>query len=78
MMAESKSSGELYQEVAVSEISSRFGEGFVCQNAAGNQAIRRVVLGEFNKLTGDKVVWERGRRLWRFREAGDEPGRMQP
>ncbi len=72
------SSGELYQEVAVAEISSRFGQGFVYQNAAGNEAINKDVLVEFAKLTRDKVVWERGRRVWRLREAGDEPGRVQP
>jgi len=65
----------LSQDVAVSEIALRFGEAFVYENQNGNPAIRADVLREFRKLTTDTVVWERGEKLWRFREDYDPPGR---
>lgn len=66
----------LSQDVAVSEIAHRFGEAFVYDNQNGNPAIRADVLREFRKLTPDTVVWERGEKLWRFREDYDPPGRL--
>jgi hypothetical protein len=69
--------GEIYQDDIAPEISSCFGGDYTYENELGNLAISKDVLAEFRKLTGDKVIWERGRRLWRFREQGDEPGRMQ-
>lgn len=70
--------GYLYQDVAVSEIVSRFGEGFTRIKENGNMAIEPPVLAEFKKLTTDQVVWERGQRLWRRREDYDMPSRQQP
>ena len=67
----------LYQETAVYEIQTRFGDEFVYTNDNGNLAISREVLREFRKLTADTVVWERGERYWRFRESYDSPGRRQ-
>jgi len=67
----------LYQETVVYDISSKFGEQFTYINDNGNPAIDRKVLAAFRKLTGDSVIWERGERMWRFREKYDEPGRQQ-
>jgi len=66
-----------YQEVAVHYILSNFGEQFTYINESGNSAISKKVLAEFKKLSGDKVVWERGSRAWRLRTQYDDPGRQQ-
>ena len=67
----------LYQEQAVYDIESKFGDVFVYINENGNPAIDKRVLREFRKLTGDKVIWESGERMWRKRESYDSPGRKQ-
>lgn len=67
----------LYQETVVYDIQSNFGEDFTYYNDSGNLAIGKKVLAAFKKLTGDSVIWERGERMWRFREKHDEPGRQQ-
>lgn len=72
-----KQGGILYQEDAASQIEDLFGEAFVYQNDLGNTAIHKHVLTAFRKLTGDSIVWSRAERLWRKREAGDEPTRRQ-
>lgn len=77
MLEELKREKYLYQNSMVSDIESKFGEEFTYVNENGNPAIDRRVLREFRKLTEDIVVWERGERLWRFREDYDEPGKRQ-
>jgi hypothetical protein len=77
MLEELKRDEYLYQDVAVTEIESRFGASFIYINDSGNQAIAKDVLAEFKKITRDTVVWERGQRLWRKREDYDEAGRSQ-
>jgi hypothetical protein len=67
----------LYQESTVFDIEEKFGAEFTYINESGNPAIDKRVLLEFRKLTGDSVIWERGERLWRFREDYDEEGRQQ-
>lgn len=67
----------LDQESAVSDIETKFGSRFTYENENGNSAIDRKVLAAFRKITGDKVVWDRGERQWRFREVGDSKGRQQ-
>jgi hypothetical protein len=67
----------LYQDVAASEIASRFGDEFTYINENGNLAIQQAVLRQFNKATPESVVWERGQRMWRKREDYDLPGRQQ-
>jgi hypothetical protein len=76
MLDEVKRDGELPQEYAASEIQDRFGDDFVYENENGNLAISKGVLKEFRKFSERDVVWERGSRSWRPREAGDEPGRQ--
>jgi hypothetical protein len=78
MASRLEAEGEKYQDEVAPEILSRFGDRYTYENGLGNLAIKKDVLAEFRKLTGDKVIWERGRRLWRFREPGDAPGRRQP
>jgi hypothetical protein len=72
-----KQDGVLYQSDAASRIADLFGEDFVYENDDGNTCIDRAVLNAFRNLTGDSVVWSRGDRLWRQREAGDKLTRQQ-
>ena len=69
--------GYLHQRTAVHEIMEQFGEEFANTNDNGTLSIARKVLDAFNKLTGNDVVWEVGKKLWRKREARDGPGRLQ-
>ncbi len=69
---------ELYQEDAVAEIENRFGAEFIYTNETGGESISRQVLKEFRELTENTVVWQRREKLWRKREPGDEPNRLQP
>ncbi|MGO7353339.1 DUF6953 family protein [Rhizobium leguminosarum] len=78
MMERLNADGSLYQDVAASEIASRFGDTFVTINMAGNVGISKAVLAAFNKVSGDGVVWCRGERYWRHRQDYDLPGRQQP
>lgn len=68
--------GCLYQEDAVYTIAETFGDEFTYDNDNDNPAISRKVLATFRKLTEQTVVWERGERMWRKREASDEAGRQ--
>lgn len=77
MSEQIESKKELYQEEAVWEIENLFGSKFVYENENGNPAINRRVLQEFRKLTEQTVLWERGGRFWRFRQAHDDPERRQ-
>jgi|688.fasta_scaffold272077_3 hypothetical protein len=77
MISELQQVKYLYQEDVVYKIKPKFGEEFTYYNDNGNLAIGKQVLTEFKKLTGDSVIWERGQRMWRFREKHDEPGRQQ-
>ncbi len=77
MLSELQREKYLYQESVVYDIASKFGEDFTYDNDNGNPAIGRKVLAAFKQLTGDSVIWERGERLWRYREKHDEPGRQQ-
>lgn len=67
----------LYQDDAAWRIRRRFGKEFVYNNQHGNPAIEKDVLDEFRELSGDKIVWSRGQKLWRERISSDEPGRQQ-
>lgn len=67
----------LYQETVVYQIKEKFGDDFVYINQNGNLAIRKDILTSFRKLTGDEVIWERGSRAWRRRQAHDGKGRQQ-
>lgn len=73
-----KQGGILHQHEASSQIGRLFGEEFVYDNEeSGNTCIRKEVLAAFRRVSGKDVVWSRGDRLWRRREAGDEPSRRQ-
>jgi hypothetical protein len=67
--------GRLHQSDAVREIAHRYGTDSTYLNRGGNLAISASVLAEFRDLTGDVVVWDRRRRLWRHRTPYDAPGR---
>ncbi|MBX3413912.1 MAG: hypothetical protein KF708_14575 [Pirellulales bacterium] len=78
MLDEVHRTGELYQIDVIGQIEKRFGRSYTYYNDAGGQSIDRKVLSEFRKLTGNDVVWQRGEKMWRRRERGDEPSRLQP
>ena len=78
MQSEIDTKGMLYQDDAVHEMITRFGESCHGENDNGSIVIAKPVLAAFNKLNASTVVWERGERLWRTREVTDDPGRMQP
>ena len=65
----------VYQETIVYDIEGKFGDEFTYVNDNGNLAIDRRVLREFRKLTEGNVVWERGERMWRYRQHYDPPGK---
>jgi hypothetical protein len=77
MLAKLESDRQIDQAYIASDILDRFGEGFIYYTGSGNIAISKDVLAEFRKLTGDEVIWDRRWKTWRFREPGDDPGRMQ-
>lgn len=77
MMEELKQNNYLYQESAVYQIASKFGDDFVYTNSNGNQAIDKKVLAAFRKLNEDEVVWERGEKAWRFRQDYETGARQQ-
>jgi hypothetical protein len=72
-----QNAGVLYQEAAVDGILDEFGAKFLRINRNGNYAIDQSVLHEFRDLTQGDVVWVRGERMWRRREAHDRPGSRQ-
>jgi hypothetical protein len=77
MLDELTRDGELYQEIAVSQIALKFGYEFTYDNENGNLAIRRDVLAAFRILTENSVVWDRENRLWRKRDSTDDLDRQQ-
>lgn len=77
MKVQIRDNGVLYQEYAVYQIRSLFGDIFVFQNDNGNLGISKTVLSKFNKITAEDVVWCRGDKAWRKRHEYHKPGRMQ-
>jgi len=77
MLSTIKRDGDLYQDVAVNDIVTKFGGEFTYENDSGNLAISKKVLSAFRKLTEEIVVWEQGERRWRMRDISDAPGRRQ-
>jgi hypothetical protein len=77
MKAEVDEHDSLYLSQAVLEIRENFGDEFLHENANGNLAIKQYVLDSFLKKTKDDVVWAQRDKMWRKRQANDEPGRRQ-
>ncbi len=77
MLARVKDDGFLPQYLAAAMIRSDFGEDFVHRSKTPNLAITKDVLEEFQKLSGDDVVWERGEGRWALRQKFHKPGRTQ-
>ena len=75
MLSSVDEEGCLYQADAVGEIAQRFGQEFTDRSDRGNPVIGKPVLEAFRDISGDTVVWDRGERCWRKREADDAPGR---
>ena len=70
---------DMYHDYAAHNIQRFFGSDFVHQKASRDWAIRirKDILNEFRKLSGDAIVWERGSGLWRKRTQSDRRGRLQ-
>jgi hypothetical protein len=77
MADEARSKPHLPQDRAARHIRNEFGGEFTYRNENHNWAIDRDVLGKFNELTKDDVVWERRYRRWRKRRPTDKAGRQQ-
>lgn len=77
MLSQVDAEGHLYQSDAVAGISQLFGDTFTYENENGHSAISRAVLKAFREVSDDDIVWVRGERAWRKREAYDDPGRQQ-
>ncbi|EPU1601673.1 DUF6953 family protein [Klebsiella pneumoniae] len=45
------------------------------ENADGNLVLSTPVINQFRKVSGDKVVWVKPERYWRYRVSEDEDGR---
>lgn len=73
MLEKLKVEREIYQDLIAMEIDSMFGEQFAHVDEAGNLAIHPEVLAAFKTLSGDQVVLDHPRRLWRMRQQRDEP-----
>jgi hypothetical protein len=77
MRAELDQHGHLRQSDAADGIVRQFGPDFVYENDNGNPGIEPRVLDAFRRLTGNNVVWVQSEFKWRYRRAGDQPGRRQ-
>ena len=77
MLARVKDDGFLPQYLAAAMIRRDFGEDFVLRTNKHSLAIAVEVRREFQKLSGDDVVWERGEGRWAWRQKFHKPGRSQ-
>lgn len=75
MLAQVEREGCIYQDDVVDHLVKAKQEDFLTENADGNQVVGKAVLTAFLKLTATTVVWVKPERYWRWRVAGDEPGR---
>lgn len=67
MVEQLPSNDVLYHETTACEIREHFGRSFIYMDEDGNVAIKKDVLAVFEKLAGNTIVWDQGRRLWRKR-----------
>jgi len=67
----------LYQEHVARHVRQHIGEDLTYRNGNGNWALDKRINDAFKRLSGERVVWERGSQLWRLRGRGDKPGRMR-
>lgn len=65
----------LYRDAVAFDITRKFGPEFTYVMANGKMAIDKRILKEFRKVTTGKVLWDRGDRLWRFREEYEDPNK---
>ncbi|WP_420361414.1 DUF6953 family protein [Escherichia coli] len=75
MMAQLEYDGCLYQEDVVDYLVKLDNEQFLKENADGNLVLSTPVITQFRKVSGDKVVWVKPERYWRYRVNEDESGR---
>lgn len=66
----------LHRETVVRDIARKFGDRYTYIDANGKPTIDKTVLRWFRKLTEKNVIWDRGARMWRFRNDQDGPGRQ--
>ncbi|MCS4508874.1 DUF6953 family protein [Xylophilus ampelinus] len=75
MLAMLERDGCIYQDDTVDLLARAGADSLLRENADGNVVLARSVLLAFNTLSGEKVVWVRPDRYWRWRVNEDEPGR---
>ncbi|MHA8434122.1 DUF6953 family protein [Klebsiella pneumoniae] len=75
MMAQLKSDDCLYQQDVVDYLVKVDNEQLLKENADGNLVLSTPVINQFRKVSGDKVVWVKPERYWRYRVSEDEDGR---
>lgn len=80
MLEQVEEHGRLHQQVAVREIRDRFGEQFLRRSErSGYFVVHPDVLEAFRAVSGSRVVWSRGQRIWRERTDRDPSvGRQVP
>lgn len=77
IMGEVRAGGRVYQERVARHVRQHVGEDLTHRNRNGNWALDKRINEAFERMSGDRVVWERGSQCWRLRRPGDKPGRMQ-
>lgn len=75
MLKRLEKNGHLYQNEIVEDILHKFGKEYTHENDNGNLAIHKDVLSAFRNITEKEVVWERGEKMWRFRQSSDTPNK---
>lgn len=75
MMAQLQNENCLYQQDVVDYLVKNDNEQLLKENADGNLVLSTPVINQFRKVSGDKVVWVKPERYWRYRVNEDEPGR---
>lgn len=75
MLSELSREGCLYQDDVVDYLVKSKAEDLTRENNDGNLVLATSVLGSFQKLTSETVVWVRPDFYWRFRVPEDEEGR---
>ncbi|MDU3156600.1 MAG: ATP-dependent RNA helicase HrpA [Hafnia alvei] len=67
--------GCLYQQDVVDHLVKSGNEQHLKENADGNQALSTKVIKAFRVESGERVVWVKPDKYWRYRVNEDEDGR---
>jgi len=75
MMSTLTADGCLYQQDVVDHLVKSGNEQHLKENADGNQALSTKVIKAFRVESGERVVWVKPDKYWRYRVNEDEDGR---